>query len=106
MVAKSVISSQAGQSAVNRIGKAGEGGRESCAASPGAATGHPRPQDAVAAIRVGKSPRRLPDADMLCWPPLGVSPTGKFLDTNTSYEISHGNFQFVISIPKISGLDS
>ena len=56
---KTVISRQAVQSAVNRIGGAGEGGRESCSARLGAAIWHPRPQDAVAAIRVGKSARRI-----------------------------------------------
>ena len=75
MVAKSVISSQAGQSAVNRIGKAGAGGRESRAASPGAAIGHPRPQDAAAAIRFGKSPRRIRSA------PFGGAPLGRRADS-------------------------
>ena len=56
---KSVISRRAVQSVVNRIGGAGEGRRESCSPAWGAAIGHPRPQDAVAAIRFGKSPRRI-----------------------------------------------
>ena len=47
---------------MNRIGEAGEGGRESCAASPGAAIRHPRPHDAAAAVRVGRSPRRIRSA--------------------------------------------
>ena len=56
---KTVISRQAVQSVVNQIGGAGEGGRESCSARLGAAIGHPSPQDAAAAIRVGKSARRI-----------------------------------------------
>ena len=64
---KTVISRQAAQSAVNRIGGAGEGGRESCSAHLGAAIGHPRPQDAAARSvsgnpRAGSAPRRGPEA--------------------------------------------
>ena len=56
---KSVISWQAVQSVVNRIGGAGEGRRESRSVRLGAAIGHPNPQDAAVAIRVGKSARRI-----------------------------------------------
>ena len=47
---------------MNRIGVAGEGGRESPAARLGDAIGHPRPKDAASAIRVEKSPRRMRSA--------------------------------------------